>query len=261
MSSASLRLMRSWTVRRSLRKPLRSSSAASSSIVRSAAVAQVVDVVDVPLALAQVEDVADRVDEVLGVQGHLVLGDRLVELAVDAEAADLAEAVAVRVEELLVEELAGLLQLRRVAGPEPLVDPQQRVLVVARSGPPGATGGSAGPWPPSGRGCRPGRRRPGPAPRSWRWSSRSRSGPRRSAGRRRRRRRSAPRAWRRPWGRRCRPSRSRRRPGGSPRRWRTAGLIARRSVIAENLPDWSIRTPRVVLLGDRAARSSCRARG
>ena len=40
------------------------------------AVAQVVDVVDVPLALAQVEDVADRVDVVLGVQGHLVFGDR-----------------------------------------------------------------------------------------------------------------------------------------------------------------------------------------
>ena len=59
-----------------------------------------------------------------------VFGDVLVELAVDAEAADLAEAVAVGVEELLVEQLAGLLELRRVAGPEPLVDPQQRALVV-----------------------------------------------------------------------------------------------------------------------------------
>ena len=42
--------------------------------------------------------------------------------------------------------------------------------------------------------------------------------------------------------------RSRRRPGGSPRRRRTAGLIARSRVIDENLPDWSIRTPRVSFL-------------
>ena len=51
-----------------------------------------------------------------------------------------------------------------------------------------------------------------------------------------------------PWGRRCRPSRSRRRPGGWPRRRRTAGLMARSRVIDENLPDWSIRTPRVSFL-------------
>ncbi len=50
MSCWSRMLMRSCTVRRSLRKPLRSSSAASSSMVRSAAVAEVVDVVDVALA-------------------------------------------------------------------------------------------------------------------------------------------------------------------------------------------------------------------
>ena len=57
------------------------------------------------------------------------LGDVLVELAVDAEAADPAEAVAVRVLELLLEQLLGLLELRRVAGPQPLVDLQQRLLV------------------------------------------------------------------------------------------------------------------------------------
>ena len=95
-----------------------------------ASVAQVVDVVDVPLALPQVEDVSDGVDVILGVEGHPVFGDVLVELAVDPEPADLAQAVAVGVEELLVEELAGLLQLRRVARPQPLVDPQQRALVV-----------------------------------------------------------------------------------------------------------------------------------
>ena len=86
------------------------------------AVAEVVDVVDVPLAGAQVEDVADGVEVVERPQGHLRLGDVLVELAVDAEAADLAEAVAVGVLELLAEQFLGLLQLRRVAGPQPLVD-------------------------------------------------------------------------------------------------------------------------------------------
>src|SRR6185437_12929680 len=85
-----------------------------------AAVAEVVDVVDVPLAAAEVEDVADGVDVVDRVERHPVLGDVLVELPVDPEPADLAEAVAVGVEELLVEELAGLLELRRVAGPQAL---------------------------------------------------------------------------------------------------------------------------------------------
>ena len=65
-------------------------------------------------------------------QGHLVLGDVLVELAVEAEPADLAQAVAVLVEELLVEEGLGLLRLRRVARPQPDVDLQQRLLVARR---------------------------------------------------------------------------------------------------------------------------------
>ena len=166
------------------------------------AVAQVVDVVDVPLPLAQVEDVADRVDVVDRVQGHLVFGDRLVELPVDPEPADLAEAVAVGVEELLVEQLAGLLELRRVAGPEPLVDPQQRALVVGgrvflerledervlgllQDGDVAEVG--------VGQDLRRGLRD--------RRAALDR-GPRRSSGRRRRRRRSALRAGRRPWRRR-----------------------------------------------------------
>ena len=89
-----------------------------------------VDVVDVALALAEAQDESDRVQVVLDVERHLLLGDVLAELAVDPEPADPAEAVAVGVEELLVEQLAGLLQLRRVAGAEPLVDPQQGALVV-----------------------------------------------------------------------------------------------------------------------------------
>ena len=109
---------------------MRNSSEASSSIVRKPAVAQVVDVVDVPLALPQVEDVADGVDVVLGVQGHPVFRNVLIELAVDPEPADLAQAVAVGIEKLLVKELAGLFQLRGIARPQPLVDPQESTLVI-----------------------------------------------------------------------------------------------------------------------------------
>ena len=60
---------------------------------------------------------------------HLRLGDVLVELAVEAEAADAAEAVALRVEELLVEELLRLVELRRVARAQAAVDLEQRLLV------------------------------------------------------------------------------------------------------------------------------------
>ena len=186
-------------------------------------IAQVVDVVDLTFPLAEVEDVADRVDVVERVQDHLVVGDRLAELAVDPEPTDLAQAVAVGVEELLVEELAGLLQLGRVARPEPLVDPQQGALVVR-----GRVflerledqqilgiledGDDRRSW-----------RRPGPGRRPWRSSSRSRSGPRRCSGRRRRRRRPGLRAWRPSRPCRCRCPRIRRTPGGWRRRWRTSG--------------------------------------
>ena len=78
----------------------------------------------------EVEDVPDDREEVLGADVHgRLLGDFHVELPVDAEAADLAQAVAVLVEELLVEELLGLVHLRRVARPEAAVDLQKRGLV------------------------------------------------------------------------------------------------------------------------------------
>ena len=98
------------------------------------AVAQVVDVVDfrVRLAVAQLHQIADRRDEVVGAKGHLRLGDVQPELAVDAEAADAAQPVAVGVVELLVEQGPGLLQLRRIARPQPLINPQQRLFVAGR---------------------------------------------------------------------------------------------------------------------------------
>src|SRR5213083_2079345 len=49
------------------------------------------------LGVMEFEDVADRVQVVQRAEGHLRFGDVLVELAVDAEAADFAQAVAVGV--------------------------------------------------------------------------------------------------------------------------------------------------------------------
>ena len=82
-----------------------------------------------PFDARRLEQVLDGVDEVDRPQGHLALVHVLLELAVDAEPADSAEPVAVRVLELLAEQFLGLFQLRRVAGPEPLVNLEQRLLV------------------------------------------------------------------------------------------------------------------------------------
>ncbi len=111
--------MRSCTVRRSLRKPLRSSSQASSSIVPQPAVAQVIDVVDFHARRTgrEVQQVTNRGDQIIGPKGHFQLGHIQLQLAVDAEAADLTQAIAVRIEELFVEQGAGLFQLRRIARP------------------------------------------------------------------------------------------------------------------------------------------------
>ena len=48
------------------------------------------------------------------------------ELAIDAESADAAQPIAVGVEEFFVEQGLGLFQLRRIAGPQPLIDAQAR---------------------------------------------------------------------------------------------------------------------------------------
>jgi hypothetical protein len=101
----------------------------------------VVDVVDVGLVAlrAEVHDVADDGQEVLGADVLDALGRRLVavvavELAVDAEPTDLAEAVSVLVEELLLEERPRLLDLRGVARTQPAVDLQQGRLVLGDLG-------------------------------------------------------------------------------------------------------------------------------
>ncbi len=96
-----------------------------------APVAEVVDVVRV-LALhasAEIDEVLDGVDDVRGLEDLDVLGDVLTELTVEAEAADASEAVALIVEELLVEELTRLLDLHRVARAEAAVDLQEGLFV------------------------------------------------------------------------------------------------------------------------------------
>ena len=135
MSSRSFRLIRSCTVRRSFRKPLRSSSAGQLVDGPQPPVAQVVDVVDVGRRLVGAAACTRywmAAIEVVGPQRHLRLRGCSGRLAVDAEAADAAQPVAVGVEELLVEQGPGLLQLRRVARPQPLVNPQQRLFVAGR---------------------------------------------------------------------------------------------------------------------------------
>ena len=99
-----------------------------------AAVAQVIDVVDVRVRLAdcELQDVLDRADQVRRPQHHFVFRHGETQLAVDAEAADAAQAIAVRVVKLFVEQGPGLFQLRRIARPQPLINPQQRFFV-ARS--------------------------------------------------------------------------------------------------------------------------------
>ncbi len=95
------------------------------------AIAQVVDVVDLDprFAAGQLQHIADGRDQVLGPQGHFGLGHAELQLAVDAEAADLAQAVTIGIEKFLVEQRPGFFQLGRIARPQPLVDAQQRLFV------------------------------------------------------------------------------------------------------------------------------------
>ena len=100
-----------------------------------AAIAQVIDVVDfdVRIAVPQLQQIAMAAIRSSGRSVISFSGMSELQLAVDAEAADLAQPVAVRVEELLVEQGPGLFQLRRVAGPQPLVDSQQGLFVAGRA--------------------------------------------------------------------------------------------------------------------------------
>ncbi len=93
------------------------------------AIAQMVDVVDITFAAAELEHVLQRVDQVLAAEGHHRFRNVLVEFAVDAETADAAKPIAIFIEEFFLEERLRLVNLRRIAGTQPGVNPQQRVVV------------------------------------------------------------------------------------------------------------------------------------
>ena len=97
-----------------------------------AAVAEMVDVVDLALAVAQVDERLDDRDHVLAAQrAHGVLGVE-VEAHVHLHAADGREVVALRVEEQRVEHRLGGIERRRLAGAHHAVDVEQRVLARRR---------------------------------------------------------------------------------------------------------------------------------
>ena len=93
-----------------------------------APVAEVVDVVDHAAAVAQLDQVADRLEDVaLGEDLGL---DRLVdlELVVQLEPADLRQVVALGVEEQVVEQRLRRVEGRRIAGPQAPVDLHDRLF-------------------------------------------------------------------------------------------------------------------------------------
>ena len=94
-----------------------------------AAITQMIDIVHGAGAVAKLQDVADCVEEVDSPQGHFGFRNILIELAVDAESADLAQTIAVGVLELFFEELLRLFQLGRISRTEPLVDTKQCFFV------------------------------------------------------------------------------------------------------------------------------------
>ena len=87
---------------------------------------------DLVLTLGEKEHVLDRGDQIIGAERHLRLGDRKREFAVDAEAPDAAETVAIGVLEFLVEQGPGLVEGRGIARPKPLVDADEGILMAGR---------------------------------------------------------------------------------------------------------------------------------
>src|SRR5262249_27799445 len=93
-----------------------------------APVAEVVDVVDLAVAVLQLDQVADDLEDVLAAERPLV--DRAVdlELVVQLEPPDAQEVVALGVEEEVVEERGGRLRGGRITGAETAVDLEDRFL-------------------------------------------------------------------------------------------------------------------------------------
>src|SRR5262249_33979983 len=93
-----------------------------------APVPEVVDVVDLAVAVLELDEIANDFQNVLAPERALVEGDVQFELEVELQATDAREVVALGVEEEVVEERRRGLRCGRVARAEPAVDLQDRVL-------------------------------------------------------------------------------------------------------------------------------------
>src|SRR2546426_635109 len=93
-----------------------------------AAVAQVVDVVDLAVAVLELDEGADDLQDVLAAQRPLIEGHVDLELVVQLEASHAREVVALGVEEEVVEEGGRGLRGGRIARTEAAVDLEDRVL-------------------------------------------------------------------------------------------------------------------------------------
>ena len=94
-----------------------------------AAVAEVIDVVDVGRVAPQLELVLDDLVEVLRVQDLLVERRVQLQLGVQLQPADAREVVLLRVEEHVLEERPRAVERRRIARPQAAVDLDQRLFV------------------------------------------------------------------------------------------------------------------------------------
>ena len=90
-----------------------------------------IDIVDVNprVAADKSYQVTHGRHQIIRTQRHFVFRHLKTEFSVDAESADLAEPIAIRVEELFVKQRAGLFQLGRISWTQSLIDPQQRLFV------------------------------------------------------------------------------------------------------------------------------------
>src|SRR5262245_40023031 len=95
-----------------------------------ATVAEVVDVVDLPVAVLQLDQVVHHLKNVLAAQRPLIERNGQLELVVELEASHARQVVALGIEEEVVEERGGGLRGGRITRPEPPVDLENRLLRV-----------------------------------------------------------------------------------------------------------------------------------
>src|SRR5256886_16073956 len=110
-----------------IRRPPRSTLFPYTTLFRSPAVAEVVDVVRVAASLPQLDQVADDRDEVVLGEDRVVLRDVDLEPLVDLVAAHPPQVVPLGVEEQPLERLPRRLEVRRLARPQQRVDLLQRL--------------------------------------------------------------------------------------------------------------------------------------